>query len=204
MTESTDALRETLLANHLEKHELEQRALDDATGQHADKHDAEQKAVVSALEAERQRDEDHRIAHAAAHDSHEKLHDAFSEAHRQQHESEQRALEAAVKAMDRRLDEMNQFRDSLREQASTFLRREQLEAFIATYERAHDEVVQLIRDEREERRTLEASHALVHRGEEGVKKGMSQSTAIIVGAIGLAATVISVVVVLINFVTATP
>ena len=195
---------ELFLSGHLEKHALEQRAADEAAAAHADKHVAEQKAESTALEAERHRLLDHRIAHEAAHASHEKLHEAYDDAHKEQHASEQRAVDAAVKAMDRRLDSMNEFRDQLRDQAATFIRREQLEAFIAQYERAHDEVVQLIRTEREERRGNEATHALVHGNEEGQKKGISQSTAIIVGAIGLAATIITVVVVIINFLTATP
>lgn len=162
----------------------------------------EQEAVSVALAADRSRLEDHRIAHAAAHDAHAALHRVIEEAHKEQHLAEQRAVLAATDSMDRRLDSMNEFRDQLRDQAATFLRREQLEAFVTQYERAHEEVVQQIRTEREERRAAEAAHALIHRGEEGVKKGMSQYTAIIVAGLGVTATVISVIVVLANFLSA--
>lgn len=167
---------------------------------HLEKHDMEQEAVTIALAADRSRLEDHRIAHEAAHEAHKDLHRVTEEAHKEQHLAEQRAVLAAQNSMELRLNSMNEFRDQLRDQASTFLRREQLETFVTQYERAHDEVVQQIRTEREERRAAEAAHALIHRGEEGVKKGMSQYTAIIVGAVGVAATVISVVVIIANFV----
>ena len=197
-------LRDAIGEAHAEKHDLEASSSERGRVAHAEKHAQEQTAVSTALDAERSRLIDHRTAHDAAHASHEKLHDAFSEAHKQQHAAESDAVMAATSAMDRRLDSMNEFRDQLRDQAATFIRREQLDSFIAQYERAHDEVVQAIRTEREERRSQEAAHALIHRGEEGVKRGMSASVAIIVGAITLAVTILGAIILVANFATGTP
>lgn len=160
---------------------------------HLEKHDMEQTAVKAALAAEERRLHDHATSHAQAHDAHERIHKISDDSHREQHGAEQRAVEAAVKAMDRRLDSMNEFRDQLRDQAGTFIRREQLEAFITQYERAHDEVLALIATEREERRA-----------NEGVKKGMSQTTGLIVTAIGVVGTVLGIIIVLSNVLTTAP
>lgn len=171
---------------------------------HLEKHGMEQTAVKAALAAEERRLFDHATSHAAAHASHESIHDVTARAHHDQHAAEQRAVEAAVKAMDRRLDSMNEFRDQLRDQAATFIRREQLESFIGQYERAHDEVLALIQTEREERRKNESDHALIHSGSEGVKKGMSQTTGIIVAAIGVVGTVLGIIIVISNVLITVP
>src|SRR5688500_14424288 len=100
-------------AAHLEKHELEQAAIDRERVGHEKQHSNEEKALETALDADRARLIDHRVAHEAAHASHEKLHEAFSDAHRQQHDSEQEAVKAATSALNRRLDTMNEIRSQL-------------------------------------------------------------------------------------------
>lgn len=157
---------------------------------HNEKHEMEQLAVQTALDADRARLADHRVAHDHAHSAHEQLHRVTETSHREQHISEQRAVEAAVASMDKRLEGMNEFRESLRDQSQTFARKDALDALDAQVERRYEELRSLVQTEKEERR-----------GQEGVKRGMSQTTAVIVGAIGLAATLITIVVLIANFAT---
>lgn len=124
-------------------------------------------------------------AHIEEHRIHELAHD-------REHLTTEQAIKTATITLDKRLDGMNEFRDQLRDQAATFIRREQLEAFIDRYEKAHDEVLLQIATEREERRA-----------NEGAKKGINQSTAVIVGTIGVAATLLTIVIIVINLVAGT-
>ena len=174
MPEQSDALeraqavlRESILAGHLEKHEMEQKAVD------------------IALEAAQERLQGHRTAHSDAHTAHEKIHDVAAAAHREQHLQERRAIDVAVAAMDKRLDSMNQFRDQLREQAGDFVNKDVFEARFREIEKE-------IATERTARREAE-----------GVKRGMSQTTAFIVGAITLVGIVLGILVVVINLATGT-
>jgi len=184
VTESSDALARL----HDDKHTAHDELARERWESHDERHANEQKALDVALDADRSRLTDHRVAHEAAHTSHEKLHEAFSEAHKQQHSSESEAVKAAVTAMDRRLDEMNKFREQLRDQAADFARKDALDTLDAQATRQYEELRALIQTEREERRA-----------NEGVKRGMSQTTTIIVAAIGVAATLLSIVVILANF-----
>lgn len=184
--ELRDALRqlvEQFLGAHLEKHDLEQQALKLARS-------ADQEAVKTALDAEKQRDADHRVAHSAAHDAHEVLHEVTATSHNEQHKAEQRALEAAVISMDKRLDAMNEFRDQLRDQAATFVRRADLEGLEKQTDGKYEELRGLIATEREERR-----------GAEGGRQGASSSIGWIVTAIGAAATILGIVIVVANLLT---
>ena len=181
---------ETFLKQHNEKHEDHEELAKERWDAHDEKHVNEGKALDVALDADRARLTDHRVAHEAAHSSHEKLHEAFSDAHKQQHASEQDAVKAATTAMDRRLDGMNEIRTQLNDQAQTFARKDAVDTLENQSTRQYEELRALIQTEREERRA-----------NEGAKRGISQGTAIIVGAIGLAATVVTTVVLLANFLT---
>jgi len=138
------------------------------------------------------------------HKAHYEEHRIHEKAHEREHAATEQAIKTATVSLDRRLDQMNEFRNALTEQAATFVRRETLDAFITERRHAlevvgdemdkrYDELRQLIGTEREERRA-----------NEGVKRGMSQTTGIIVGAIGVAATLISILVIFANFATGTP
>jgi hypothetical protein len=79
------------------------------------------------------------------------------------------ALRAATAAMDRRLDAMNEFRDQLRDQASTFVSRIELKAL--------DDKIDLIQrsqDQAEGRRTVTAA---------AISAGVSLVTGVVVGLI---------------------
>ena len=172
---------------HTEKHQAEKEHHEQAREAHVGLHVSDRRAVETALEAEQRRLEEHRTAHAAAHEAHSALHDSSNAAHVDQHRAEQRAIEAATTAMDKRLDAMNEFRDQLRDQAASFVRRDQLESLDASVDRRYEELRSLIATEREERRS-----------NEGARRGINQSTAFIVGAIGLTGTIVGILVVVVN------
>lgn len=178
---------------HDEKHAAHDELARERWQAHDEKHTTENSALETALDADRHRLSDHRVSHEQAHAGHEKLHEAFADAHKQQHASENDAVKAATTALDRRLDGMNEFRAALTEQSQTFARKDALDALDVQAGRQYEELRALIQTEREERRA-----------NEGVKRGMSQTTGIIVGAIGVAATLISILVIFANFATGTP
>lgn len=202
--ETRKAAGELFLANHLEKHGMEQEAVktaldvqrkdtDDYRSAHDATHKAEQESVRTALDAEKQRDEDHRIAHSAAHDAHAVLHKVEAQAHKEQHAAEHTAVGVAQASMDKRLDAMNEFRDQLRDQAATFISRSQYDAFVQHYEKAHDEVLQQVATEREERRANEGSH-----------RGSAASIGWIVTAISVVGAILGIIIVISNVLTSVP
>jgi hypothetical protein len=177
---------EVFLKQHEEKHEDEKDRVDAWRVSHNAAHKAEQEALTAALAA------------------HEKLHDAHSVAHDQRHLSEHQALVAATSSMDKRLDQMNEFREQLRDQAANFVRSDNFETF--KDERRHalaaldvsidnriEALTKLIATEREERRSTE-----------GVKRGMNATTAIIVTAISVVGVALGIVVVVVNILTGSP
>jgi hypothetical protein len=186
-------MADIFLAGHIDKHDAEKQRQDEARLSHTELHSADRRALDTALTAEQRRLEEHRTAHDAAHAAHNALHDEAIRAHADQHIAEQRAVEAATQAMDKRLDTMNEFRDQLRDQASTFVRREQLESVESAIEKQVNELRTQIQMEREERRASE-----------GTKRGISQSTGVIVGAISLVGVALGIVVVIINLLTGSP
>lgn len=199
MTEEQDRA-----AAHLEKHVLEQTALERERKGHEAQHLSDRTALKTALDAERERLEAHRHAHEAAHAAHEALHENAVDSHVAQHASENRAVMAATVAMDKRLDEMNAFREQLRDQAATFVRRETLDAFIAERRHALEAVGSEIDKRYEELRTLIATEREERRAAEGVRRGVNSSTAVIVAAIGVVGTVLGIIVVVLNLATGTP
>jgi hypothetical protein len=195
---------EVFLKQHEEKHEDEKDRVDAWRTAHKEQHLAEAQAISLALDGERHRLAAHREAIEKAQQVHEKLHEAHASAHEQRHEAEYKALVAATSAMDRRLDQMNEFREQLRDQAASFVRQENFDTF--KDERRHaltaldasidvriDSLTKLIQTEREERRATE-----------GVKRGMSATTAIIVTAISVVGVALGIIVVVVNLLTGSP
>ena len=174
----------------LAEHQVTHEAAHDA---HSEKHESDKEALETALASEQRRLAAHREAHDAAHAAHEALHDNANITHKDQHVAEYRAVEAAQASMDKRLDTMNEFRDQLRDQAATFVRREALEVLDSYIDRRYEELRSLIGSEREERRA-----------NEGNRQGVSGSLGWIIAALGAAATIISIVVVLSNVLTTPP
>jgi hypothetical protein len=106
--------------------------------------------------------------------------------------------------MDKRLDEMNKFREQLRDQAATFVRTDAFESFkderrhaLSTLEDNNDKRIEelrhLIATEREERRASE-----------GAKRGSSATTGSLVTAITVTGAVLAIIVVVLNLLTRAP
>jgi hypothetical protein len=114
--------------------------------------------------------------------AHTELHHAHELGHDREHAMTAEALTTAVGAMDKRLEGMNEFRSSLRDQAGTFVR-------LDTYQALLDRVI-----------------ALEKADVRGEARGQGYSTLIgwIVAAVGLTATVLGIVVVIANLLTAKP
>ncbi len=185
------------LANQEKERVGHDREHDKAIETHEKQHQLEEKARQVALEAEQRRLEAHREAHAAAHASHEKLHDVALESHMAQHASEAKAVVTAQAAIDKRLEGMNQFRDQLRDQATTFVSREVVAALDAQVDRRFEQIrsdLDTERAERKEQYTLGV----------GQKQGIQQSTAVIIGAISLIGAVLGIIIVLSNVLSARP
>jgi ribonuclease HI len=183
---------ETLVELHSEKHAMEQTAYVRGREAHSEKHTMEQKAIKTALSAAQQREAEHRTAHTDAHLAHEKIHEVAGQTHIEQHRAEQRAVETAVAAMDKRLDGMNATREQLRDQATTFARVDSLIAFEKMVSEKIEMLDKRIDTEREERR--ESQNLRV-----GTQRGISQSTAVIVIAIGIVGTLLAIATAVANF-----
>jgi biopolymer transport protein ExbB/TolQ len=132
------------------------------------------------------------------------VHPNAVETHKDQHAAENRAVTAATVAMDKRLDQMNEFREQLRDQATSFVRRETLDAFIVERRHALEALGNEIDKRYEELRNLIATEREERRANEGVRRGMNATTAIIVTAIGVMGTVLGIVVVVVNLLTGSP
>ncbi len=113
--------------------------------------------------------------------------------HNREHVQLDRAITLAVASMDKRLDQMNEFRSQLADQVTTFARKESVDALDSATDRRFEELRGLIATEREERRA-----------NEGIKRGMGQTTTVIVAAIGLVGTMLGIVIILANVLTTAP
>jgi hypothetical protein len=111
--------------------------------------------------------------------AHIRAHEAALEAHRKEHALEATARDKAEAAIDRRLEGMNEVRSQLKEQAATF---------------ARIEVVQQLTDR------VIAIEKLDIKGE-GRSLGQGAVIATIVAAVGFAATLLGLIVVLANVLT---
>jgi len=108
-------------------------------------------------------------------------------AHDDQHETIARNL-AEYKAQS------NEWRGSLSDLRATFAPISRIEGVEADVDRRYNELRTALQAEREERRDQQNLRV-------GARQGISQGTAIIVGAIGLSATVITVVILVMNLLT---
>lgn len=109
-------------------------------------------------------------------DAHAELHSAHERAHDQEHDMTEKALDKAVGAMDKRLEGMNEFRASLKDQSQTFARIDTVDAL---------------------RERIVAIEKLDIKGE-GRSLGQGAVVAVLVGAISLSATIVGIIVVLAN------
>ncbi|HYI66364.1 MAG TPA: hypothetical protein VEW95_05535 [Candidatus Limnocylindrales bacterium] len=153
---------------------------------HAEKHEAHEELARERWDA-----------HAEKHAGEKEREAAKWESHDDQHESIARNLREYK-------EQSNEWRGSLSDLRATFAPLVRVDAIDADVDRLRDEMRGLIATERDERRRNESEHALTHRGDEGVKKGLSTSVAIIVGAITLAVTILGAIILVANFATGTP
>lgn len=124
---------------------------------------------------------------AAQFAAHAELHKQHEVAHAREHADDELALQKAEVSIDKRLDTMNEIRAQLRDQAGTFARSEAVQAVDEALDRRYEELRTLIGTEREERRA-----------NEGIKRGMSQTTAVIVAVITVIGTLLGITVILSN------
>lgn len=87
--------------------------------------------------------EAHRISHQREHGQHEKEHE-------RDHVATEQAIKVATSSMDKRLDGLNEFRQTLTEQQATFVRRDMLDAFIKDMEKKHDSLATTVEEIRRE------------------------------------------------------
>jgi hypothetical protein len=129
-------------------------------------------------------------AHRDQHDGEKELAAQKWAAHDQQHESIAQSL------IDYKI-QSNEWRGSLSDLRTTFAGRAEVEIIETRLSEFREELRTLIATEREERREQQNLRA-------GAQRGISQGTAIIVGVIGLAVTLLTGIVIVVNILTGTP
>jgi hypothetical protein len=122
------------------------------------------------------------------------LTDQMAIAHKSVHSAESEARDKAERSIDKRLEGMNEFRDQLRQQASTFLTIAVFEAWKEEYRRAHDELRALIIE-------LQKTDLGTAERRSGLVKGQGMVIAAIVGSISLVGTILGIIIVLSNVLT---
>jgi Flp pilus assembly protein TadB len=125
-----------------------------------------------------------------ARDIHRREHEAAERAHRELHGAEKQARDAAVASMEKRLESMNEFRDQLREQATTFQQ-------VKTAEAAHDAIDKRLDEMRERIVAIEKGDVK----QEGRSLGQGAVVAIIVGAVAFVGSILGIVIVVVNILT---
>jgi hypothetical protein len=125
------------------------------------------------------------------------LAEQMSRAHEQVHRAESQARDKAEASVDKRLEGMNEFRDQLRQQASTFLTISVFDAWKEEYRRAHDEMRSLIVE-------LQKTDLGSESRRSGLAKGQGAVIAAIVGAVGFSATLLGLIIIVSNLLTSSP
>jgi hypothetical protein len=187
---------ELFLSNHAEKHDAEKQRQDEAREAHTGLHLADARALETALNAETRRLEEHRISHNAAHGAHEDIHvinDRMGEQRWVSHASEH---ESIAKNLSEYKAQSNEWRGSLSDLRLTFASKAEVENLETQIRAGLEAIRQDLATEREERRDQQNLRV-------GAQKGISQSTAIIVGAITLVGIILGIIVAVANFATGT-
>ena len=112
-------------------------------------------------------------------------------AHHEVHTAESQARDKAATAVDRRLEGMNEFRDQLRQQATSFLTISVFETWKEEDRRATDAIRSQIIDLQKADYTGEANRR-------GVYRGQGMVIAAIVGSVTMASLLLGIVVILSN------
>lgn len=160
---------------------------------HSEKHASEGRAIDTALTAVKHEREIHALAHEREHKAHEHV-----------HELNDRAVGKAEASVEERLKAMNEFRGQLRDQQATFATRDALEVLRAEIDRRFGEQSHLTQERYE---TNRASITTLEKADvkgEGRSLGQGAVIAAIIGTVGLAATLLGMIIVIANFVTKAP
>jgi hypothetical protein len=140
------------------------------------------KRLDDARDIHRREHESAEIAHREVHELQSKVGEGVVTAYEVRFRLEEKARDTATAAMEKRLEGMNEFRNQLRDQQATFVRRE---VFDALMERVTN----------------------IEKGDvkqAGQRIGQGTVIATIVGAITFVGVVLGIVIVLANFATGTP
>jgi hypothetical protein len=97
---------------------------------HAREHEEASKNVKTALDAVDKMSAVHTESHTREHTAHEREHELHSKFHDTEHIMTQTALEKADSTLEKRLTEMNQFREQLERQAGSFITRTTFDDFV--------------------------------------------------------------------------
>ena len=122
------------------------------------------------------------------------LSEQMARAHSEVHKAESTARDKAEAAVDKRLEGMNEFRDQLRQQATSFLTISVFDTWKEEDRRQNDELRGLITD-------LQKTDLGSSARSSGLARGQGMVVAAIVGSISLAAVVVSIVIAVVNVVT---
>lgn len=175
----------------------EEKRLGEALGAHGQKHASEEAAVQTALNAVDKLAVVHADAHYREHLNHE-----------QRHADQQVAVSKAEAAVDKRLETMNGYAGQMREQSRTFATADRVDTLQSALDRRFVDTTKHTDDRYEENRrrieALEKGDVSVSSKAEGRSLGQGAVLGIIVTAIGVAGTLISIIVVLANIATGKP
>jgi hypothetical protein len=129
-------------------------------------------------------------AHAEQHDGLKQLDAERWRGHERHHESIARSL-IEYKAQS------NEWRGSLSDLRITFASKSDLESIEAQMRTGFESLRQALAEEREERRDQQNLRV-------GAQRGIGQGTAIVVGAVGFVGVVLSIIVIMVNFLSSAP
>jgi hypothetical protein len=122
------------------------------------------------------------------------LSEQMARAHEAVHRAESTARDKAEAAVDKRLEGMNEFRDQLRQQATSFLTISVFDTWKEEDRRSNDELRALITD-------LQKTDLGTAERRSGLARGQGMVIAAIIGSVTLAAVILTVIIAAINVAT---
>lgn len=182
------------LANEARAEAQHRDSHDRAHESHEEKHSAEGRAVEKAEAAAK-------AALKAALDDHHREHEVHEKSHNREHEFTKEALTKAEKTTDERFKSTNEFREQLRDQASTFVTRDVINTLTKEIDRRFADVEKVGSSRYETNRT---SITAIEKGDlkqEGRGLGQTGALGAIVASVGFASLVIGLIVVVANLLT---
>lgn len=195
--ERTDAMHAELVAMVNALKYAREQLTDAHAVAHAREHEATDLALTKAHDVTREAIKLGRDSAAELASVHAAAHEREHVAHRHEHELTEDALKKAATHIDQRLAAMNEFREQLRDQASTFVRRElmdaEIKAIAARLETAITGVEQLVSQRAQTNADKIAVLERYQAQTAGRDKGIGASWGVVLGAVGLVGGLISIV-----------